>query len=167
MYEYIKDSDAKKRYTNKAINIVTTTFIANGSQTDFSVGENIGTLFGVSINGLAQIRDEHFIHNSYTSKLTFEIPPLNSDVITIQHYPGRTSVILDNTGKLIQFTQEIFIYNGTLQFNLSQSINSVISVEINGLAEKEGDGYDITGSKQITLLGIPAVGSKIMISYLY
>ena len=167
MYEFIKDTDSKKRYINKAINIVTVTYMANGVQTDFSVGESIGTLFGVSINGLAQERDVNFSHVNYTSKISFSNPPLKNDIITIQHYPGRTSVILDNTGKLIQFTIETFTFTSSLVFNVGQSINSVVGVEINGLAEKEGVGYEITGSKQITLLGFPVVGSRIMISYVY
>ena len=52
-------------------------------------------------------------------------------------------------------------------FTVDQSINSVITVEINGLAEEEGVGYEITGDKEITLLGAPAYNSNISISYLY
>lgn len=168
MYEFIKDTDNNRKFVNKAVNIVTISRVANGTQTEFSVGESIGTLFSVSINGLAQQRDLHFTHNNFTSKIVFALPPLPGDVITIQYYPGRTSVILDNTGKLIFFSVENFIYDGTqLSFNVNQSINSVLGVEINGLAEKEGEGYDITDPKEITLMYSPVVGSKVMISYLY
>jgi hypothetical protein len=52
-------------------------------------------------------------------------------------------------------------------FNLSNFINSLITVETNGLAEEESIGFDITGSKEITYLSNPKVGSKISISYLY
>jgi hypothetical protein len=167
MYEFIKDTNATKRYVNKAVNITTVTFIADGLQTQFSVGESIGTLFSVSINGIAQIRDEHYYHVAYTSKISFETAPLEGDVVTIQYYKGRNSVMLDNIGKLIQFRKEEFQFTNSLVFTVDQSINSVITVEINGLAEEEGVGYEITGDKEITLLGTPAYNSNISISYLY
>lgn len=167
MYEFIKDTNATKRYVNKAVNITTVTFIADGLQTQFSVGESIGTLFSVSINGIAQIRDTHFYHVAYTSKISFEVAPLEGDVVTIQYYKGRNSVMLDNIGKLIQFRKEEFQYTDSVVFTVDQSINSVITVEINGLAEEEGVGYEITGDKEITLLGAPAYNSNISISYLY
>ena len=167
MYEFIKDTNATKRYVNKAVNITTVTFIADGLQTQFSVGESIGTLFSVSINGIAQIRDVHFYHVAYTSKISFETAPLEGDVVTIQYYKGRNSVMLDNIGKLIQFRKEEFQYTNSVVFTVDQSINSVITVEINGLAEEEGVGYEITGDKEITLLGAPAYNSNISISYLY
>ena len=168
MYEFLKDKTGRKKYVNKSVNITTVSFIADGTQTEFSVGESIGTLFSVSLNGLAQIKGVNYYHVAYTSKISFEAAPLVNSIITIQYYKGRNSVILDNTGKLIQYDSIYYIYNGTtLIFETNQSINSVIAVEINGLAEEEGIGYEITGSKEITLLGTPAIGSKIMISYLY
>ena len=52
-------------------------------------------------------------------------------------------------------------------FNLSNSINSLITVETNGLAEEDSIGFEITGDKEITYNNNPIVGSKISISYLY
>jgi len=52
-------------------------------------------------------------------------------------------------------------------FNLSNFINSLITVETNGLAEEESVGFDITGDDEITYNNNPIVGSKISISYLY
>jgi hypothetical protein len=81
--------------------------------------------------------------------------------------------MLDNTGKLIQFRKEEFIYTGSTLFNLSQSINSLMTVETNGLAEEEfveeGDdgGYIIYSDKQIQYLYNPVIGSKISISYFF
>ena len=168
MYEFIKDNNSIKKQVNKAINITTVTFVADGLQTVFSVGESIGNLFAVSINGISQIKDTNFLHVAYTSKIEFLTAPVEGSVITIQYYKGRNSVMLDNTGKLIQFKKEEFQYDGsTLVFGVTQSINSVLTVEINGLAEEEGVGFEITGDQEITLLGVPAIGSNISISYLY
>jgi hypothetical protein len=47
------------------------------------------------------------------------------------------------------------------------SINSVVTVDINGLADEEGVGYNITGESQITLTEAPVLGSRIGINYLY
>jgi hypothetical protein len=167
MYEFIKDNVVSSQSLNMAINITTVSFIADGTQTNFSVGTNIGTLFSVSMNGIGQIRDLSFTFINFTSTITFIEPPINNSIITIQFYKGINSVILDNKGKLLQFEKQEFIYTTSRVFNLSNSINSLITVETNGLAEEESVGFDITGDDEITYLSNPKVGSKISISYLY
>ena len=171
MYEYIKESYPNQ--INRAVNIVTTSFVSNGDETQFSVGENIGTLFSVAINGIAQIENTDFTHTQFTSKITFLQTLYPNSIITIQYYKGINSVMLDNTGKLIQFRKEEFVYTGSTLFNLSQSINSLMTVETNGLAEEElveeGDdgGFIIYSDKQIQYLYNPVIGSKISISYFF
>jgi len=171
MYEYIKETYPNQ--INRAVNIVTTSFVSNGDETQFSVGENIGTLFSVAINGIAQIQNTDFTHTQFTSKITFLQTLYPNSIITIQYYKGINSVMLDNTGKLIQFRKEEFIYTGSTLFNLSQSINSLMTVETNGLAEEElveeGDdgGFIIYSDKQIQYLYNPVIGSKISISYFF
>jgi len=171
MYEYIKETYPNQ--INRAVNIATTSFVSNGDETQFSVGENIGTLFSVAINGIAQIQNTDFTHTQFTSKITFLQTLYPNSIITIQYYKGINSVMLDNTGKLIQFRKEEFIYTGSTLFNLSQSINSLMTVETNGLAEEElveeGDdgGFIIYSDKQIQYLYNPVIGSKISISYFF
>ena len=167
MYEFIKDNVVSSQSQNMPINITTVSFITDGTQTNFSVGTNIGTLFSVSMNGIGQIRDLSFTFINFTSTITFIEPPLNNSIITVQFYKGINSVILDNKGKLLQFEKEEFIYTTSTVFNLSNFINSLITVETNGLAEEESVGFDITGDNEITYLSNPKVGSKISISYLY
>jgi hypothetical protein len=171
MYEYIKETYPNQ--INRAVDIATTSFVSNGDETQFSVGENIGTLFSVAINGIAQIQNTDFTHTQFTSKITFLQTLYPNSIITIQYYKGINSVMLDNTGKLIQFRKEEFIYTGSTLFNLSQSINSLMTVETNGLAEEElveeGDdgGFIIYSDKQIQYLYNPVIGSKISISYFF
>lgn len=167
MYEFIKDNVVSSQSQNMPINITTVSFIADGTQTNFSVGTNIGTLFSVSMNGVGQIRDLNFTFINFTSTITFLVPPIKNSVITLQFYKGTNSVILDNKGKLLQFEKEEFIYTSSRVFNLSNFINSLITVETNGLAEEDSVGFDITGDKEITYINNPIVGSKISISYLY
>jgi hypothetical protein len=171
MYEYIKETYPNQ--INRAVNIATTSFVSNGDETQFSVGENIGTLFSVAINGIAQIQNLDFTHTQFTSKITFLQTLYPNSIITIQYYKGINSVMLDNTGKLIQFRKEEFVYTGSTLFNLSQSINSLMTVETNGLAEEElveegdGGGFIIYSDKQIQYLYNPVIGSKISISYFF
>ena len=168
MYEFIIDNNTTKKVINKAISITQMTFIGDGLLTQFSVGESIGTLFLVAINGIVQTRDVNYYHIAYTSKVTFSTPPLEGDVITIAYYKGRNSVILDNTGKLLQTDTQNFTYTGGAPvFTVTNGINSVVSLDINGLLEDEGRGYEITGPQEVTLLGTPTVGSTIGITYLY
>lgn len=134
MYEFIKDNVVSSQSQNMLINITTVSFVADGTQTNFSVGTNIGNLFSVSMNGIGQIRDLSFTFINFTSTITFIEPPLNNSIITVQFYKGINSVILDNKGKLLQFEKEEFIYSTSTVFNLSNYINSLITVETNGLA---------------------------------
>jgi hypothetical protein len=167
MYEFLKDNVTTSQRQNGGVTITTVTFIADGNTINFSVGSSIGTLFSVSINGLGQIRNQNFTYTDYTSTIIFLHTPLKNSIITVQYYKGINSVILDNVGKLIQFAKEEFIFTGLLDFNLSNSINSLMTVETNGLAEEDAIGYDITSDKQITYNYDPVLGSKISISYLY
>lgn len=168
MNEFIKSDNFQKKYINKSIYITSVSFTADGLQTSFSVGETIGILFNVSINGLVQERDVDYFHIVTTSKITFSEPPPEGSTITITYYKGRNSVIIDTFGRPIQVSTEYFTYNGsTLSFQLINFIDSVVSVDINGLIEEEGAGFEITGQKEITLQGAPTIGSKIGVTYLY
>jgi hypothetical protein len=122
----------------------------------------------VTINGLLQQKDVDFYHIAYTSKITFVVPPPEGSNIVITYYKGRNSVIIDNYGKLIQVSTEYFLYDGSsLTFTTANAINSVVTLDINGLVEEEGSGFDISGIQTITLLGTPVIGSTIGVTYLY
>lgn len=166
--EFAKGTNYQKKYINKTIDITVATFTADGMQTQFSVGESIGILFNASINGLLQERDIDFFHIAGTSKITFPTPPIEGDIITITYYKGRNSVFIDNYGKPVQVTSENFVYNGgSLSFDTLNAIDSVVSLDINGLVEEEGVGFDVSGQSEITLTSAPVLGSKIGVTYLY
>jgi hypothetical protein len=168
MNEFAKGTNYQKKYINKTIDITVTTFIADGMQTQFSVGESIGILFNVTINGLLQERDIDFFHIAGTSKITFPTPPLEGDIIAITYFKGRNSVFIDNYGKPIQVNTENFVYDGsTLSFTTLSAINSVVTFDINGLTEEEGVGYNVTGQSEVTLAFTPVIGSRIGLTYLY
>jgi hypothetical protein len=166
--EFIEPKGYQKKFVNKIIDITVMSFTGDGMQTQFSVGESIGILFNVTINGLLQERDVDFFHIAGTSKITFPTPPLEGDIIAITYFKGRNSVFIDNYGKPIQVNTENFVYDGsTLIFNTLSAINSVVTVDINGLTEEEGVGFNITNESEITLAFTPVIGSKIGITYLY
>jgi hypothetical protein len=165
--EFIKSNNYNKKYINKQIDITIANFVGDGLQTQFSVGETIGSLFSVAVNGLLQERDVDYFHMAYTSKITFSEAPLEGSMITIKYYKGKSNVILDNFGKIMQVTTEYFDYTGSTTFTVTQGISSVISLDINGLVEDEGIGFDISGFNQVILLGEPVPGSRIGITYLY
>lgn len=166
--EFAKEGAPRKKYINNSVDVTVVTLPADGIQTAFSVGESIGILFNVSVNGLMQEKNSDYYHITYTSKVTFETAPLDGSTVTISYYKGRNNVILDNYGKILQVATEYFEYDGsTLIFQLNNAINSVVSVDINGLQEEEGSGYDIDGLKGIKLLGTPFIGSRIGVTYLY
>jgi len=168
MNEFAKNTNFQKKYINKRIDITVATFIADGMQTAFGVGESISMLFNVAINGLLQERDVDFFHIAGTSKITFASPPPEGSTVNVTYYKGRNSVFIDSYGKTLQVTTEYFDYNGsTLIFTLNNAIDSVVSLDINGLIQEEGAGFEITDEREITLQGTPVIGSRIGVTYLF
>jgi hypothetical protein len=166
--EFAREGAPRKKYINNNVDITIISLPADGIQTAFSVGESIGILFNVSVNGLMQERNVDYFHITNTSKITFAEPPLDGSTVIITYYKGRNNVVLDNYGKILQVATEYFEYNGsTLIFQLNNAINSIVSVDINGLQEEEGSGYNIDGLRGIKLLGTPYSGSRIGVTYLY
>jgi hypothetical protein len=168
MNEFIKSSNFQKKYINKTIELTVATFKGDGVQTVFSVGETIGILFSVAINGLLQERDVDFYHIAGTSKITFVTPPLENSVITITYYRGRQSFFVDSYGKPIQVSTEYFQYDGsTLEFTLANGISSIVTLDINGLTEEEGVGFDIISLTTVRLNFEPVINSTVGVTYLY
>jgi hypothetical protein len=166
--EFIQSKGFEKKFINKTIDITVVTFPADGIQTIFSVGESIGFLFNVSINGLIQERDVDYFHVATTSKITFTSPPYEGSQVAITYYKGRNNVWIDNYGKAVQLTHESFVYDGTtLVFRLTNSIDSVVTLDINGLIQEEGVGFDISSRDTITLNGEPLIGDSINVTYIY
>lgn len=167
MSEFQNENANMRKYQNKSLSLTNVNFTGNGTQTLYSVGESIGTLFGVSVNGVLQEKGISFYHITYTHKITFVTPPPVDSLILITYYKGRNNVILDTYGKVIQVDKQVFTYDGSsITFTLSNPISSVITLDINGLVEDEGSGYTV-GEQTVTLLGYPVVGSVITVSYLY
>lgn len=165
--EFIRSNNFAKKFINKTIEITIGTFTADGLQTVFGVGESINVLFTVAINGLIQVRDVDFYHIAGTSKITFASPPDEGDIVTITYFRGRNDTFIDTFGKPLQVTYNNFIYDGsTLEFTTSASIDSVISLDINGLIEDEGTGFEVSGNFTVKLLGAPAIGSNVGVVYL-
>ena len=168
MNEFVKSNNIQKKYINKTIEIILATFTGDGIQTLFGVGENIGVLYNVSINGLVQDRDIDYFHVSGTSKITFDQPPSEGDIITIRYSRAKNNVFIDAYGKPVLVSNQNFTYDGSsLTFTLQNGISDIITLDINGLVEEEGEGYQITGIKQVTLLYTPVVGSRIGVTYLH
>jgi hypothetical protein len=166
--EFIEPKGYQKKFINKIFDLTVMTFTGDGMQTQFSVGESIGILFNVSLNGLLQERDVDYFHISTTSKITFNEAPDEGTSIAITYYKGRNNVIVDTYGKTMQVSTEYYTYNGnSLSFTLLNSIDAIVTLDINGLVEEEGSGFDITSSNVITLLGEPVIGSVIGVTYLH
>ena len=168
MNEFIKSNNFEKKYLTKNLEITVANFTADGVQTIFSVGETIGILFNTTINGLLQERGVEFNHVSLTSKISFVEPPREGSKVTITYYKGRSSVFVDSDGNVRQVSTEYFDYSGgDLSFSTVNNIDSVISLDLNGLLLEEGSDFDITGGTEVTLNGTPRVGSRIGVTYLF
>ena len=166
MTEFVGTKNYQKKFLNKSIETKTVTFIADGMQTSFSVGETIGFLFFVAINGLIQERDIDYYWLGQTSKITFVTAPITGSIITVSYYAGRSNVFQDAYGNLLFLETENFVFTGDLTFTVLNEIHSVIYVEINGLVDEEGIGFGVSGHNKVTLFDSPVVGSRVGICYL-
>ena len=166
--EFVDTTTFVRRYEHKTVDITIVSFTADGVLTSYSVGETIGMLFYVTINGLLQELNVDYFHINGTSKITFVEPPIEGSNIVIAYYKGNDSFITDTNGRPIQHAIENFIYDGsTLEFTVNHNIDSVVTLDINGLVEEEGVGFSIISINTVKLNYPPVVGSKIGISYLY
>ena len=169
MSEFMTDKGVEKKYINKDIDLTVAKFSSDGNQTQFSVGESIGILFNVMINGVIQERDLDFYHVSGTSKISFPQPPAENDQIVVTYYKGRNSVFIDNFGKPIQVVKEYFTYDGsTLDFTVQNVINSVVTFDVNGLTYYENSGvWQKISDTTLRITDEMFIGAKIGINYLY
>jgi hypothetical protein len=169
MNEFMEtQSAARKKVINKKIDVIVASFTADGVQTTFGVGETMGCLFYVAINGLIQERDIQYYHVSLTSKITFIEPPVEGSIITISYCKGRTTTFVDTYGRQINVANEYFVYDGSsLTFTTSNEIIGIVNLDINGLVEEEDIGYSVNGVNNVTLNLTPYIGSKIGVTYLY
>lgn len=180
MFEFVKDNPkyGRAKKVNKDDLVQKVNIVGDGLQTVFNVGESIGTLFGVYVNGELKTKDVDFLHLAYTSKIEFvspHIPPAGSTV-TIVYYKSKTSRLIGSTGRVFNYLRETFQYtgqepldtNGNPIFSTRQTINSVVTVEINGLAEQENIGFVVLDDNSgIALTAAPAINSNVSIGYLY
>ena len=167
--EFIKSNNYERKYINKGIiDITVTRFTGDGIQTQFSVGETITELFTVSINGIIQERDTDYFHIAGTSKITFTESPYENSTIIVSYYKGKPEGFIDPFGKRLLVDTEHFTYDGTsLTFETSSPIDSVISLDVNGLQQEEGEGFEISGLYEVKLLGDPGYGATITVTYLH
>lgn len=165
MYEFMDTKNYAKKFTNRTIEVTTATFTANGTQTTFSVGESIGFLFFVAINGLVQQRDIDYYWITGTSRITFVSPPAAGSLITILYYAGKSNVFQDSYGRLLFLSTQYFVFDGNLTLTVDHQIVDVIYVETNGLVEEENNGFTFSGN-QITYQYSPIIGSRIGVVYL-
>ena len=165
--EFVETKNYEKKFFSSSIETKVVTYLADGIQTVFGVGEMIRVLFFVSIDGLIQDQDIHYFWLGQTSKVTFVDPPPNGSTVMIVYYAGRSNVFQDSFGNLLFLSRQTFTYDGsTLTFAVNNRIDSVIFMVINGLVDVEGDAYT-TSLNTLTLLTAPVLGSSVTICYLY
>lgn len=167
MHEFMGTKTVQKSVRQRGIEVKTATFVGDGSTTSYSVGELIGYLFFVSINGLVQQKDIDYYWIGQTSRISFTSPPIAGSRIMIMYYAGRSGVFYDNYGEILRLTHQNFVYTDSQTFTVSNDIKSVVYIEINGLVDEIEIGYEISGTNTVTLIDPPIVGSRVSVCYLY
>lgn len=167
MNDFLTKVSYKKEYIPKTtIDVTVVNFKGDGIQTVFSVGEGIGILFNVSINGLTQELGVDYFHVVTTSRVTFSSPPPDGSTVTIIFYSGKNNLVNLN-GSLVRVNNEYFTFTGNPVFQTQYDIIDIITVDINGLLQIENDGYSITGVNQFQLDYLPSYNSTVGIVYIF
>jgi hypothetical protein len=167
MTEFSSGQNVKKKFIpKKFMEISVVNVVADGMQTQFSVGESIGILFNVAVNGLLQEQGVDYYHIPTTSKITFVSPPYEGSVVTISYYKGR-GLITDPYGSIFQVSMEYFTFTGSTTFSTINEIVDIISLDINGLLQEEGVGFQLLGGNDVMLNYSPSFESRIGITYLH
>jgi hypothetical protein len=168
MNEFIESNNIEKKVKDKTVEIKIVNFTADGTQTQFGVGETISILFNVAVNGLVQKKGIDYFHISNTSKITFDEAPQSGSIVTITYNKNRNATFIDNYGQPLFVSQEYFTYNGlSNEFNTINAIRDIVFLDINGLVEEEAVGYDVINPYTVRVNYNPVPGSKIGILYLY
>jgi len=166
LQEFLGSKNYSKKSIFSSIEVKVVLFDGDGSQTIFSVGESIGVLFFVAINGLIQDQDVDYYWMGQTSRITFVQPPVGQ--VMVVYYAGKSNVFKDSYGNLLSLKVQYFTYDGSsLTFTVDNVINSMVYVTINGLVDVSGDGYTLgPGTNQITFNYDPVNPSRISVCYL-
>ena len=166
--EFVESTHIDKKIYNNLVETVVTKFIGNGTQTSFSVGESIDILFYVSVNGLVQQRDVNYFHMVGTSKISFSTPPDVNSIILVSYYSSKNNALFDAEGKPIIIDSDYFLYDGsTLEYYLSYDVSSIIFLEINGLIDDAGNGYELFGTNGVRILYPPVINTTIGVCYMH
>jgi len=166
--EIIVEGRPNKSIKQTIIDISMASFTGNNSQIIFSVGEPIGILFNITINGLTQMEGVDYFHIRNSSRISFSVAPQSGSIILLTYYKGKNSTITNSDGLRLNYNIEYFTYDGsTLIFNTSNTIVSVVFLEVNGLIEEKSIDYRISTLGGLELLESPVIGSVIGVGYLY
>jgi hypothetical protein len=164
--EVVAENKPKRTTINKGFDLTVVNFIGDGVNTVFGVGESMGIIFYVTVNGLLQELNIHYYHINGTPKITFIYQPIVGSVVIISYYKGK--YIVDVNNEVYNNTTQHFTYDGSsLIFTLQHVVKSIITLNINGLVEDEGEGFIVINQNQIKLNYVPIVGSSIGVNYIY
>jgi hypothetical protein len=168
MTEFISTKNVIIKTLEKTVTVKTATFTSTEGQTIFSVGESIGKLFFVTINGVVQELGVDYYYITSTSRITFATSPLVGSTIMILYSPVGNDSFNNIFGTPIFFITENFTYSGSMTFNLTHKVDSVIYLVINGLVEIQNSAYSVSvDGLSITMIDTPVIGSLVSICYAY
>lgn len=132
--------DKPKRETKSynGIDVQTVSFLADGSKTLFNVGQKIGLLIAVMVNGLIQTRDTDFFHNETTSNIVFGTAPGQGKYVTVMFISTNTIRLYDT--KEVILNVDTFTSDATGNYPLTKPVDKILFVSVDGILET---GYTI------------------------
>jgi hypothetical protein len=149
--EIMKDPVQKSRVFFEGVDVVTTTLQGDGSRTLFNVGQKIGLLMGVSVDGIPQVRGTDFFHNETTSNIIFTTAPGVGKSVNVFYISGHTLRVFGNNVE-ITLHNENFISNSTQSYTLEEYAGQILLVTVNG---NPVTNYTFFGGNRLSLFSAP------------
>jgi hypothetical protein len=163
-------TDKAPRVVNQVggLEIITVTFKPDGTDKVFNVKENIGVLINVRINGLIQQQDVEYLFIGGTPRVVFFNAPKSYESVSVTYIKNNSTTLMDPYGNILQITTEYFNYNGgNPTYTLQNDVKAIITLDVNGLEEKQHSGYDMVTTNSFSLSYEPVKNSKISVTYIF
>jgi hypothetical protein len=150
-FSFTEETKVQKTTTSVGgVEVTVKNFVADGNTTLFSVGERIGVLMCVTLNGQTQTRNADYLHNDNTSNIIFTTPPAKNTSVSV-FYVSRRFVYVNGSRTLYLVTADK-TSDGSSTVLIHHALQ-VVFVSVNGILHNSS-GFNQNGTELTITSGL-------------